>query len=134
MWAQIISAALGIWLMASPSILNYTGGAAAIDHRIVGPLVVSFAVIAWWEITRPARWVNLPLGLWLIISPLVFRFDDTESINSIVVGVLVALLTLVRGTYRTERFGGGWLSLWHPDVLEAQISSSGRNSRNSRKQ
>jgi hypothetical protein len=52
MWAQCLNAMLGIWLMAAPTILGY-GGPARTNHQIVGPLAVSCAVIALWEVTRP---------------------------------------------------------------------------------
>lgn len=113
MWARIINTILGLWLMAAPTVLGYTDTVAATNHRIVGPIVVSFAVIAMWEATRPVHWVNLPLGIWLLISPLVFGgYGSAPLINSVVVGALVAVCALVRGTYRPERYGGGWSVLW----------------------
>jgi hypothetical protein len=111
MWAQVINAALGVWLMAAPAVLGH-GGAAAVNSRVVGPVVASFAIIAWWEATRAVRWVNLPLGLWLIFAPLALGYGAVApSVNSVVVGALVASLAPVRG--RVEgRFGGGWRAAW----------------------
>ena len=66
MWAQIINVILGVWLMAAPDVIGYTGPARTND-RIIGPLAVSCAVIALWEVTRPMRWGNLALGVWLLL-------------------------------------------------------------------
>jgi hypothetical protein len=65
-----------------------------------------------WEVTRGLRWLNVVLGAWLVVAPMLFRYPEATSIvNSLVVGVVVIGLSLVRGTM-TERFGGGWRSLW----------------------
>ncbi len=111
MWAQIINAALGIWLMAAPAVLNY-GDPAMTNVRIFGPLIATFAIISWWENTRPvARW-NFPLGLWLLLAPWVLGYGATApTVNSLLVGVLVMGLSLVLGTVE-GRYGGGWSVLW----------------------
>jgi hypothetical protein len=116
MWAQVINAALGLWLMAAPSVFGY-GAPAAHNDRIIGPVIATFAIIAWWETTRPvARW-NVPLGVWLLVAPWVLGYGTTAAIvNSLVVGLLVAGLAAVRGQYRPERFGGGWAALWQSDA------------------
>jgi hypothetical protein len=109
MWARILSAGLGIWLMAAPAILGY-GGAARANHLIAGPLAASVAIIAIWEVTRALRWANLPLGLWLIVAPLFFSMAAPAAINSLVAGALLAALALFGGRV-SQRFGGGWRSV-----------------------
>jgi hypothetical protein len=111
MWAQLINAMLGIWLMAAPTILGY-GGPARTNSHIVGPLAVSCAVIALWEVTRPVRWGNLALGLWLLVAPWVFTDTWGALFNSSLVGLLLMAFALVRGTVEPQRFGGGWSALW----------------------
>jgi hypothetical protein len=85
MWAQLINAMLGMWLMAASSALDY-GGPARMNHYIVGPLAVSCAVIAIWEVTRPLRWGSLALGLWLLISAWMFALPWAVTLNSSLVG------------------------------------------------
>lgn len=114
MWARIVSAALGIWLMASPAVLNY-GGVASTNDRILGPLIASLVTIAIWAIARPLRWTGVPLGLWLVVAPWILGYSDgVATVNSMVVGLLVIGLAFVRGTV-DEEFGGGWSSLWRSD-------------------
>jgi hypothetical protein len=117
MWAHILNALLGVWVMVAPAVLGYTGTALSTAHRIIGPLIVTFAVIAWWEETRLAGHANVLTGVALIIVPLLIGSGTGALINSIVVGVVVAALALVRGTYRPETFGGGWSVLWYTDRL-----------------
>lgn len=110
MWAQAINVLLGIWLMAAPTTLGYSGLAANSDH-IVGPLVATFACIALWEVTRALRWLNLPLGLWQVVAPWLFDYPTAAAINGTIVGIAVAALTCIRGRLH-HRFGGGWSALW----------------------
>jgi uncharacterized membrane protein len=104
-----VSILLGLWLMAAPAILDYTGP-AAVHFRIVGPVVAAIATIALWEITQPVRWANVLCGAWLIVAPWIFGFTTGALINSVNVGVVLIAVTLPRGA-RTQRYGGGWASL-----------------------
>lgn len=110
MWARIVTALLGIWMMAAPAALGY-GGPAAISDRIAGPLAASFAFVALWDVVRPLRRVDAPIGLWMILAPLVLGYGGAAAVNAVVVGVAVVALSFVRGKV-TEEFGGGWRSLW----------------------
>jgi len=78
MWNQFIVMLLGLWLMAAPDILHYEGP-ERMNHHIVGPLVVSAAVIAIAETTRAVRWVNVALGFWLMMAPLILSFAPLLS-------------------------------------------------------
>ena len=123
MWAQCISAALGIWLMASPGIFGFSGTATDNDH-IIGPVITTFAIIALWECTRVVRTYNIPLGGWLLLAPWVLGYDDTTAIvNNMAVGALVVALSLVRGKVQ-QRFGGGWSAIMQSDALHQKEAST----------
>jgi hypothetical protein len=109
MWFQIVNTLVGVWLMAAPSILGYADPARTND-RIVGPLVVSFAFVAIWEVTRGLRWVNLAFGVWLVVVPWLLGYDRVAAMNSVIGGVVVAFHA-TRGGAVSTRFGGGWSSL-----------------------
>lgn len=111
MWSRLLSAAIGIWLIAAPGVLHYAPGAQTND-RIVGPLVVSFSIIAIWQITRALRWLNLPLGLWLIVAPgLLDHVSKVARWSDLAAGIVLVALAFVRGPC-PHRFAGGWPSLW----------------------
>jgi len=112
MWARAINLALGIWLMAAPAVLEY-GGRARLNDVIMGPLVVTFATVAMWEVLRPLRWVNLFVGLWLLAAPAVLGYLTTiAGVNGMLAGVVVAGLSGLGGATAGTGFGGGWSSLW----------------------
>jgi hypothetical protein len=105
-WNLVVCAALGAWLMVAPSVLG-TGGALADSGHLVGALVVTWSVIALGEVARPARWLNLPLGLWLIAAPWLLSGETTAAArwSDVAVGVALLALSVRRGHIR-ERFGG----------------------------
>ena len=113
MWAQIVNALLGIWLMASPAILGYRG-AGRINDLIVGPVAATFAIIAIWEVTRVLGKVNVALGIWLVVAPWVLGYEsDIPAINHSIVGITLIMMAMTR--VKTDgKFGGGWSSLWRP--------------------
>jgi len=97
-WSLVVSAALGVWLMVAPSALGTEAAIADSDH-LVGALVVTFAVIAWAEVTRGLRWLNAALGLWLITAPWFLTGGTSMSTgNDVAVGLLLLLTSLPRGT------------------------------------
>ena len=130
MWAQLINAMLGIWLMAAPTILGY-GGPARTNAHIVGPLAVSCAVIALWEVTRPLRWGNFALGLWLLLASWMFTDTWAVFLNSSLVGILLLSFALVRGTVEPQRFGGGWSALWGATQTSREHQGGGHEQKTS---
>jgi hypothetical protein len=100
----VLAAALGVWLMAAPAVLG-VGGTAADNNYLAGALVVTWSVIAFGEIARPARFVNIPIGLWIALAPwLLSGATEISRWTDLLVGVLVIALSLRRGRIE-ERFG-----------------------------
>lgn len=121
-WARWVSVAFGVWLMAAPALLGYAGVVADV-HRVVGPVTASFAFIAVWQHMRLLRWMNIPLGAALLVVPWTFGFDSTATLNSLVVGLVLITLALVRGPVE-QRFGGGWSAIWPGDTAERRRTDS----------
>jgi len=111
MWAQVINAFLGTWLMASPAFFNYQGTGRTND-LIIGPVAATFAIIAVWEVTRVVGKVNVMLGVWLVVAPWVLGYGNvTPVINDSIVGVTLIAMAMTPVETR-GKFGGGWSSLW----------------------
>ncbi|HEV7349961.1 SPW repeat protein [Telluribacter sp.] len=124
MWAQLINVFLGLWLMVAPVFLTYNKQGTDNCH-VVGPLVVTFAFIACWEITRPVRKTNFLTGLWLLAAPWVFGYSETMPIiNDMAVGALVLVFSFVEGKIE-ESYGGGWKSVWQsgPTLHEKEANN-----------
>ncbi|HEY7166070.1 MAG TPA: SPW repeat protein [Candidatus Binatia bacterium] len=53
---------------------------------------------------KSLSWINFILGLWLIVAPfaLNFRTDTTAMWNSVVIGIVVAVLSIIRALGHTD--------------------------------
>jgi hypothetical protein len=105
-WNLLLSAALGVWLMAAPAVLGISGTAAD-SHHLAGALVVTWAVIAFGEVARPVRLLNILMGIWIASAPWLLSgaTDVSRWADAFVGGVLIAL-SLRRG--RVDEPFGGW--------------------------
>lgn len=116
MYPQLAAFAIGVGLTAAPGVFGYPDPAAANDH-VAGPLAAMFGLVAVFEATRPVRWLNLPVGAWLLAAPWVLGYGSGGPIGiDTLAGAGLACLACVRGRV-TERFGGGWAELfqsWRP--------------------
>ncbi len=110
MWPHVLTAIMGVWLLASPDFLSYAGS-ARVNNQIVGAWITTFGLIAMSESVRAVRWANVALGAWLICAPFNLEYPDERAIGSIAIGLAVIALSCIRGTLR-NRFGGGWSMLW----------------------
>lgn len=93
-WQDWVNLVIGLWLVASPWLLGFSAvPAAAWNAWIVGAAV---GVVAIWAIVQFAQWqewVNLVLGLWLIISPWILNLGATAPgvyWSFVISGVLIA--------------------------------------------
>jgi uncharacterized membrane protein len=79
--------------------------AAHSDH-LVGALIVTFATVALADVGRMARFVNVPLGVWVMAAPwLLDGATAGTAWSDAIVGALVILLSVPRGRV-VERYGG----------------------------
>jgi len=67
-WTLMFSTALGIALMCSRLLFDTSGMAAHNDH-VIGALVVTCSIIAWGDVARPLRFINIAFGAWLLAAP-----------------------------------------------------------------
>lgn len=96
-WRDIVNLILGGWLFVSPWVL-----AAAPIHTVawnaylMGAIIVIAAIWALADFEPWEEWVNLVVGVWLLISPWVIGVAVSGALvwSCVVVGVVVALLAL----------------------------------------
>ncbi|HZP59093.1 MAG TPA: SPW repeat protein [Opitutaceae bacterium] len=105
-WASGINLFLGVWLFISPWIITYVAAESRWNDLIVGAAVVLFS---WIRLVNRGRagvpsWINLLLGLWLIFAPFVMHYvSNGQRWNSVVVGVIVAVLAITSGAAGATR-------------------------------
>lgn len=93
--ASGINILAGIWLIIAPFVLGYSAVPESTwNDVIVGAAVIIVAAI---KISKPlsaagVSWINVLLGVWLIIAPFVLTYETTEALwNDIILGCIVAI-------------------------------------------
>lgn len=105
-WTLAASCVLGIGLMCTRLLFDTTGAQAHSDH-LLGALIVTVAVTAMGEAVRPARFVNVLLGIALVFAP--FMFDGGSRVADfagVAAGIVLVALSIPRG--RIDSTYGGW--------------------------
>jgi len=91
-WQDWINVLLGAWLVLTPFFgIGGIGDVAAINSYLTGAAVAIFAIAA---LSRPQMWeeyINMVLGLWLILAPFALGFTNLAGPmwNQIIVGLLI---------------------------------------------
>ena len=103
----VASIAIAIWLTFTRLTFGSGASMANSDH-LVGLLVVTFSIIAFAEVTRSVRFLNVPAGLWLIVAPWVLEGASSPLAQwaSVISGALLIGLAIPRGSIRNSY--GGW--------------------------
>lgn len=93
-WRDWLMLIFGVWMIISPFILGYGAVAAAVwNSIIIGIAVVVFALAVMSQRQMWEEWVNLILGVWLIIAPFVLVFANDSPVaawNHVIFGILIA--------------------------------------------
>lgn len=104
-WNLVVSAGLGVWVMFSPAALGIARPAANSSY-LAGALVVTWSVIAFGEIVRPVRFLNVAMGLWIASAPwLLSGHTGISQWFDVAVGAALVGLSFRRGRIE-ERFAG----------------------------
>lgn len=96
--ASGINMLLGIWLILSPWVFDYSQKSAALASVTLGVLIALLAAIRVASVydTAGLSGINLVLAFWIVASPWVYEYatDQGALLNNVVVGMLVALLAV----------------------------------------
>jgi hypothetical protein len=109
-WQDPVNALLGAWLVLSPWIIGFTDERVILFNFLaVGALLVAAAIGAIVVPKAWEEWVEVVLGVWLMVSPWALGFDGHMAAMQIALfgGLVVTVLALwVLGT---DDEYGGWL-------------------------
>lgn len=105
-WTLFVSTLIGVALMSTRLLFDTQELAADNDH-VVGALVVTFSIMAWGEVARPLRFVNVAFGLWLLMSPWVIGgYSGIAAAASVFFGLMLVWLAIPLG--RVASHFGPW--------------------------
>jgi hypothetical protein len=87
---------LGAILFFAPWLFAFDAGKMSQNAHISGIVIVVLAVAALSAFAVWEEWLNLIVGLWVLVSPWVLGFQGTTAMTvHVVIGVLVAILAAV---------------------------------------
>jgi len=93
---DVYQIALGLFLFTSPWLFAYARNVSRIDAWSVSLAIIAISVAALIAFSDWEEWINLLLGLWLIVAPWLLGFAHTTAMHvSIGVGLVVAYLALL---------------------------------------
>ena len=99
MWARVIEAMLGVWLIISPFVFRHPSDATALwtSDLVSGSAVITLALLSYWEPTRHAHVLLLVVATWLIGFG---RFWSATPLppgqqNDIVIGLLLLMFAII---------------------------------------
>jgi hypothetical protein len=105
-WRMVLAATLGAWPLAAPGLFSLAPPQPATSvHHLLGALIVAVAVVAMAEVARLARFLLVPLGLWLAATP--WFLDSVRGLfwaGDVLAGLAVVSLSLPPGRLR-EHYG-----------------------------
>jgi hypothetical protein len=104
-WNLGVAALIGLWLMFTRLTLGAEGSMANADH-LIGSLALTVISLAAAEVARALRFLLIPLGLALLVTPFLYSAGMVQLAVSIACGVALILLSLRRGSI--EGAYGGW--------------------------
>jgi hypothetical protein len=87
---------LGAILFVSPWIYGFASGAQSQNAFISGIVIAVIAIAALAAFAVWEEWLNLIVGLWVLVSPWVLGFQGTTAMTvHVVIGILVAVLAAI---------------------------------------
>ncbi|WP_340152636.1 vitamin K epoxide reductase family protein [uncultured Marivirga sp.] len=112
-WMLTVSTVLGIWLMVSPTVFGVGIETPFADlNHLGGALAIVFAVMAMAEVIRSLRYLNVLLGLVLVVLPwFIEDINVAFTLSTSLTGLLVMALSFSKGKIK-EKYG-----LWDKYVV-----------------
>ena len=90
---DLYNLSLGLVLFLSPWLFAYASERARIDSWASSALIAAMSIAAIMAFSDWEEWVNLLLGIWLMVSPWALGFAHTRAMHvSIGLGAMVTFL------------------------------------------
>jgi hypothetical protein len=96
-WCDVANLILGAFLFFSPWIFGFDAGTVSQNAYIAGIVIAVIAIGALAAFAVWEEWLNLIVGLWVLVSPWVLGFHGTTRPMAVhvVIGIAVAVLAAI---------------------------------------
>lgn len=108
-WQDPLNGILGLWLAASPWLLDYQDQTVAMWSAVIAGLALCAAALGAVFVPRAwEEWTEAALGVWMIVSPWVLSFSDHRIAMHSAAWTGVAALALALWTLLTDKDYSAW--------------------------
>jgi hypothetical protein len=115
---DVVNLLLGTILFFSPWLFSLSAGAPRQIASIIGLFIAVLSIAALAAFAVWEEWLNLIAGLWLVVSPWLLGFEDS---NAAMVDVVIGIVVVVLATFEI------WLATGAPPPKrEVSLSNSKR--------
>jgi len=95
-WCDVANLVLSAFLFFSPWIFGFAAGMASENAYIAGIVIAGLAIAALAAFAVWEEWLNLIVGLWVVVSPWVLGFQGTTAMTvHVIIGAAVAILAAI---------------------------------------
>jgi hypothetical protein len=93
---DVVNLILGAILFVSPWVFGYATGMPLKNAFVLGIVIAAVSIAALAALAVWEEWLNLILGLWVLISPWVLGFAQGAAMKvHVIIGAIVAVLAAI---------------------------------------
>ena len=93
---DVANLVLGAFLFFSPWMFGFDAGKVSENDFVAGIVIAVLAIAALAALAVWEEWLNLIVGLWVLVSPWVLGFQGTTAMTvHVIVGAAVAILAAI---------------------------------------
>jgi hypothetical protein len=94
---DVANLVLGALLLLSPWIFHFSLGAESWNAWAGGGIIVVLSIAALLAFAEWEEWINLIVGLWILVSPWALKFSDSTNAmrTAVIIGAIVAVIAAV---------------------------------------
>jgi SPW repeat len=98
---------LGAILIVFPWAFGFAPGSQSENGLVTGLVLVAVSIAALTAFAVWQEWVNLIVGLWLIVSPWILSFQSVEAVRiEVTIGIIVAVFAKNELWFRSQLKSG----------------------------
>jgi hypothetical protein len=88
---------LGALLFLSPWIFHFSPGVESWNAWVGGGIIVLLSIAALAAFAQWEEWINLVVGLWILVSPWALKFSDSTNAlrSAVIIGAVVAVIAAI---------------------------------------
>ena len=94
---DVVNLILGVFLFFSPWFFHFAPGAESWNAWVAGIVIAALSIAALSAFAEWEEWLNLIVGLWILVSPWALKFSGSTNAmrTDVIVGLIVAVIAAI---------------------------------------